>query len=238
MYFEIAAGDPYRIAALNLMLFATLVFAVVACVGVFRRLPAAYGTWVAVSLALPLDLPGWPAAADVAAALRGVLFPIFMWLALWSEERRATERVAALSALGPRPVHGAVRQLALDLVRRAQAVLLDALGTLVELQPPAPRLRRLLADAGFELYRGARRRGLRRRDRVLPRASPGGADRASLDDLRDRCAGVLRAALGLPGLDHATARRAMLEALEFRAFPGRGARACGSCANAGWGSWW
>jgi hypothetical protein len=29
-----------------------------------------------------------------------VLFPIFMWLALWSEERRATARVAALSALG------------------------------------------------------------------------------------------------------------------------------------------
>ena len=29
-----------------------------------------------------------------------VLFPIFMWLALWCEERRATDRVAAVSALG------------------------------------------------------------------------------------------------------------------------------------------
>jgi hypothetical protein len=29
-----------------------------------------------------------------------VLFPIFMWLALWSEERRATARVAAVSAVG------------------------------------------------------------------------------------------------------------------------------------------
>jgi hypothetical protein len=29
-----------------------------------------------------------------------VLFPIFMWLALWSEERRLTPRVAALSAIG------------------------------------------------------------------------------------------------------------------------------------------
>ena len=41
VYFEVAAGDPFRIAAINVMLFATLVFAVVACVGVLRRLPQA-----------------------------------------------------------------------------------------------------------------------------------------------------------------------------------------------------
>ena len=29
-----------------------------------------------------------------------VLFPIFMWLALWCEEREATARVAAVSAIG------------------------------------------------------------------------------------------------------------------------------------------
>ena len=40
------------------MLFGTLVFAVAACVGALRRLPAAYGAWVAVSLVLPLTLPG------------------------------------------------------------------------------------------------------------------------------------------------------------------------------------
>src|SRR6185503_16788597 len=57
VYFEVAAGDPYRIAAINVMLFATLVFAVVACVGVFRRLPRAYGAWVAASLVLPLTFP-------------------------------------------------------------------------------------------------------------------------------------------------------------------------------------
>ena len=33
------------------MLFATLVFAVAACVGVLRRLPRPYGVWVAASLA-------------------------------------------------------------------------------------------------------------------------------------------------------------------------------------------
>ena len=47
VYFEQAAGDPYRIAAINLMLFGLLVFAVAACVGVFRRLP-------------PPTAPGWP----------------------------------------------------------------------------------------------------------------------------------------------------------------------------------
>jgi hypothetical protein len=31
------------------------------------------------------------------------------------------------------------------------AVLLDALGTLVALDPPAPRLRRLLAEEGYEV---------------------------------------------------------------------------------------
>ena len=43
VYFEEAAGDPFRIAAINVMLFVTLVFAVFACVGVWRRLRARTG---------------------------------------------------------------------------------------------------------------------------------------------------------------------------------------------------
>ena len=100
VYFEIAAGDPYRIAAINLMLFATLLFAVAAGVGVWRRLPAAYGAWVAVSLVLPLTFPVRPQPLMSLPRFVCVLFPIFMWLALWCEERRATERVAAVSAVG------------------------------------------------------------------------------------------------------------------------------------------
>ncbi len=100
VYFEQAAGDPYRIAALNLMLFGTLVFAVVACLGCLRRLPKAYGAWVAVSLVLPLTFPVQPQPLMSLPRFVAVLFPIFMWLALWSEERRATARVAAVSALG------------------------------------------------------------------------------------------------------------------------------------------
>ena len=46
-----------------------------------------------------------------------------------------------------------------------------------------------------------------------------GADEASLGDLRDRCAEALRAASAASGLDHATAREAMLASLEFRLFP-------------------
>ena len=100
VYFEQAAGDPYRIAAINLMLFGSLVFAVVACLGCLSRLPKAYGVWVAVSLVLPLTFPVKPQPLMSLPRFLVVLFPIFMWLALWSEERRATARVAAVSALG------------------------------------------------------------------------------------------------------------------------------------------
>jgi hypothetical protein len=100
VYFEEAAGDPYRIAAINLMLFGALVFAVLACAGCLRRLPKAYGAWVAVSLVLPLTFPVKPQPLMSLPRFLAVLFPIFMWLALWSEERRATARVAAVSALG------------------------------------------------------------------------------------------------------------------------------------------
>jgi hypothetical protein len=100
VYFEEAAGDPYRIAAINLMLFGSLVFALVACVGCLRRLPKAYGAWVAASLVLPLTFPVKPQPLMSLPRFLAVLFPIFMWLALWSEERRATPRVAAVSAIG------------------------------------------------------------------------------------------------------------------------------------------
>jgi Mannosyltransferase (PIG-V) len=100
VYFEKAAGDPYRIAAINLMLFGSLAFAAAACVGCLRRLPPAYGVWVAASLVLPLTFPVEPQPLMSLPRFLAVLFPIFMWLALWSEERRATARVAAVSALG------------------------------------------------------------------------------------------------------------------------------------------
>jgi putative hydrolase of the HAD superfamily len=100
-----------------------------------------------------------------------------------------------------------------------RAVLLDALGTLVELQPPAPRLRRLLAEAGHEVDEQRAAAGFGAEIAYYLAHHLEGSDPWALDDLRDRCAEELRAALDLPGLDHATARRVMLEALEFTPFP-------------------
>jgi putative hydrolase of the HAD superfamily len=100
-----------------------------------------------------------------------------------------------------------------------KAVLLDALGTLVELQPPAPRLQRLLSQAGFEVSQEGAAAGFAAEIAYYLDHHLEGSDPERLERLRDRCAEELRRALELPALDHATARRAMLEALEFRPYP-------------------
>ena len=97
-------------------------------------------------------------------------------------------------------------------------ILLDALGTLVELQPPAPRLRARLAEEGFEVSEERAAAGFAAEISYYLAHHLEGSDRERLDDLRDRCATTMMEALDLPGLDHATARRAMLDALEFTAY--------------------
>jgi putative hydrolase of the HAD superfamily len=99
------------------------------------------------------------------------------------------------------------------------AVLLDALGTLVELQPPAPRLRKLLAERGFEVDEERAAQGFAAEIGYYLQHHLEGSDRERLDDLRDRCAEAMMSALALPGLDHAHAREAMLGSLEFKPFP-------------------
>jgi putative hydrolase of the HAD superfamily len=99
------------------------------------------------------------------------------------------------------------------------AVLLDALGTLVELRPPAPRLRQTLAEEGFELSEERAAAGFAAEISYYLAHHLEGSDRERLEDLRDRCATAMMEALELPGLDHATARRAMLAALEFAPYP-------------------
>ena len=100
-----------------------------------------------------------------------------------------------------------------------RAVLLDALDTLVELQPPAPRLRRLLAHAGFDVSEERAATGFAAEIAYYQDHHLEGSDPERLERLRDRCAEELRRALALPELDHASARRAMLGALEFRPYP-------------------
>jgi putative hydrolase of the HAD superfamily len=100
-----------------------------------------------------------------------------------------------------------------------QAVLLDALGTLVELQPPAPRLQRLLHGRGFDVSAERAAAGFAAEIAYYLEHHLEGSDPERLERLRDRCADEMRRALDLPDLDHATARRLMLEALEFRPYP-------------------
>jgi mannosyltransferase PIG-V len=100
IYFELAAGDPFRVAAINLLLFAFLVFAIVAVVGTFRRLPRAYGAYALAALALPLSYPVDPQPLMSLPRFLAVLFPLFMWLAVVCEERGWTVPVTAASAVG------------------------------------------------------------------------------------------------------------------------------------------
>jgi len=103
---------------------------------------------------------------------------------------------------------------------RVEVVLLDALGTLVELQPPAPRLRAALLDlAGIDVGERAAARAFGAEiDHYLANHLRG-RDQDGLHVLREECAVVMSEELEAPGLERATVRRAMLRALEFRAFP-------------------
>ena len=100
-----------------------------------------------------------------------------------------------------------------------RAVLLDALGTLVELQPPAPRLQRLLRGSGFDVSEEQAAAGFAAEIAYYLDHHLAGSDPERLERLRDRCAEQMRRALGIPGLDNVTARRAMLGALEFTPYP-------------------
>jgi putative hydrolase of the HAD superfamily len=97
-------------------------------------------------------------------------------------------------------------------------IFLDALGTLVELQPPAPRLRRLLAERGFEVDEQRAGEGFAAEISYYLGNHLDGSTPERLDDLRDRCAEAMMAALDLPGLDRASAREVMLGSLEFLPF--------------------
>ncbi len=219
VYFEEAGGDPYRVAALNIMLFGFLVFAVVAAVGVWRRLPQAYAVYVVAALALPLSFPVGPQPLMSLPRFLAVLFPVFMWLAVVCEERRLTEASAGGVRHRPRSLHRPVRHLALHRVRPARrpAGRPGHAGGAAAARPAIAGGAR--AAAGFEVDEERAAAGFGAEIAYYLEHHLEGADAASLDDLRDRCAEALRAGLDLPGLDHATAREAMLASLEFRLFP-------------------
>src|SRR2546423_11245739 len=81
VYFAVAAGDPFTIAAQNLILFAFLVLGLAGTVGALRRLPVAYGGYMVAALALPLSYPVPPQPLMSLPRFLAVLFPLQLWLA-------------------------------------------------------------------------------------------------------------------------------------------------------------
>jgi putative hydrolase of the HAD superfamily len=102
---------------------------------------------------------------------------------------------------------------------RPKAVLIDALGTLVALEPPHAHLRATLyREAGVDVSAARAAQAFRAEIRYYLAQHLEGRDPESLADLRDRCAAVLHEALGEPQIDPALVRRAMLESIHFDAF--------------------
>jgi hypothetical protein len=93
-----ASNDAFESPAAKLALFGALGLAAVAVVGLFRRLPVAYGAYTLVALFPPLSSP-WPEHPLMSfPRFLAVLFPVHMWLALHTEGRRRL--VAVLLAFG------------------------------------------------------------------------------------------------------------------------------------------
>ena len=100
-----------------------------------------------------------------------------------------------------------------------RAVLLDALGTLVSLEPPAPALRaELERSTGVDVGEEVAARGFGAEIAYYLEHHMEGGDRPSLERLRDRCADALAEGLGVEGLDGPAVRQAMLSSLRFAPF--------------------
>jgi putative hydrolase of the HAD superfamily len=101
-----------------------------------------------------------------------------------------------------------------------RAVTIDALGTLLELTPPAPRLRAGLRESfGLEVSDAEAGRAMRREIGFYRAHLHLGRDQAGLDALRRRCAEVLRDSLAAPDLDLDALTEVLLGAIRFEPFP-------------------
>ena len=102
------------------------------------------------------------------------------------------------------------------------AVLLDALGTLVALADPGPRLRAAIErEAGVDVGLETAERAFGAEVAYYLANQLRGADPAGLDQLRDECAEITHHALGRAGagIDRAAVRKALLDAIAFEVFP-------------------
>ncbi|MFL5825761.1 MAG: HAD family hydrolase [Thermoleophilaceae bacterium] len=99
-----------------------------------------------------------------------------------------------------------------------KAVLLDSFGTLLRMDAPGPHLRRELAGLGVDLSVEEAAAAFRAEISYYLAHNLEGRDAESLLDLRNRCAGVVREAIGRPDLDLDSVREAMLRSIRFSAF--------------------
>jgi putative hydrolase of the HAD superfamily len=107
-------------------------------------------------------------------------------------------------------------------MRRPEAVMFDALGTLVALEPPGPLLRRgLLEKAGVEIGCAQADVALAAEISYYRAHLDEGRDRESLARLRRRCAQKLREALpaSAQAIEIDALEAILLDALRFSAFP-------------------
>jgi hypothetical protein len=100
VYYPTAGGSPFIDAGHNLMLFAFLLAAIPAAIGVLRLLPVAYGAYVLAALALPLSYPVAPEPLMSLPRFLVVLFPLNMWLAARLAVRRRVLTHAILIVSG------------------------------------------------------------------------------------------------------------------------------------------
>ena len=99
-----------------------------------------------------------------------------------------------------------------------RAVLLDSLGTLVELDSPVPRLHAALQRLGFEVQEERVVAAFGAEVAYYVEHHTEGRDQSTLAELRSRCAAVFLDALRIPELPLPDAREALLSSLRFRAF--------------------
>jgi Mannosyltransferase (PIG-V) len=94
---QLSAFAPGTYSGQELLQFGALVIGCVAMIGVFRRLPIAYGVYVLLGFLLQLSTP------TIGDPLRGfdryasIRFPLFMWLGAWAVERRLVRPLVAIS---------------------------------------------------------------------------------------------------------------------------------------------
>ena len=89
---------PLTLATVDLTDFAFLAFAVIACVGVARRLPLAYAAYAVVALAAAVSAPATFEPLMSMPRYVAVIFPLQIWLAMWAVDRGRLNQTLTVSA--------------------------------------------------------------------------------------------------------------------------------------------